>query len=221
MGRPKRQARDEILRAARERFVSKGIRSVTMGELARELGTSKATIYREFPSKEVMVGEVMTQLNREIDARLRTIVHSRESFPTKLRRVTDFTAALVSGTDERFLRDLAVETPEIWKEYQRRRRERVEVLYGALFEQGRSLRYIRRDIPLGVLVEVYFNLTRLTVDSMALKEAKTTSREMYLAVGELFLHGVQGARRWAPGRGDTGETSRPAPARTSRLRSRQ
>ncbi len=163
---------------------------MTMRELARELSTSKATIYREFPSKEVLVAEVMSQLNREIDAKLEAIIASSEPFPVKLRRVTDFTAALLAGADEKFFRDLATGTPEIWEEYQHRRRRRVEVLYGALFEQGRGAGFIRRDVPLGILVEVYVSLTRLTVDAKALAEAKTTSRKMYLAVGELFLHGA-------------------------------
>ncbi len=192
MGRSKRQAREEILGAAREGFLRKGIRRVMMEDLARELRTSKATIYREFPSKEVLVAEVMSQLNREIDMKLETIIASGEPFPMKLQRVSDFTAALLSGTDERFLSDLAVETPEIWEEYQHQRQRRVEVLYGALFEQGRKLGYIRGDIPLGVLVEIYLKLTHLTVDSAALEEADATSREMYLAVSELFLHGAQG-----------------------------
>jgi len=192
MGRPKRQAREEILGAAREGFRRNGIRRITMEELARELRTSKTTIYREFPSKEVLVAEVMSQLNREIDAKLEAIIASGEPFPMKLQRVTDFTAALLSGTDERFLSDLAAETPEIWEEYQRQRRRRVEVLYRALFEQGRRLGYIRDDIPLGILVEIYLKLTHLTVDSTALEEADATSREMYLAVGELFFHGAQG-----------------------------
>jgi len=48
-------AREQILRAFAERAAESGIRAVRMGELARDLGMSKKTLYRHFESKDALV----------------------------------------------------------------------------------------------------------------------------------------------------------------------
>lgn len=60
------EVKERILKAAEELFLKFGIRSVTMDEIASELGISKKTIYLHFADKDAIVHEVATsRMNHE------------------------------------------------------------------------------------------------------------------------------------------------------------
>lgn len=54
------EVKERILKAAEELFLKFGIRSVTMDEIASELGISKKTIYLHFEDKDAIVHEMAT-----------------------------------------------------------------------------------------------------------------------------------------------------------------
>lgn len=58
--------REKILQLSEELFWRYGIKSVTMDDIAKELGISKKTIYQHFPEKDAIVEEVIShKLNCE------------------------------------------------------------------------------------------------------------------------------------------------------------
>ena len=63
--RPKRPARDRIFETAREMFYERGIRAVGVDSIAAEAGATKMSLYRNFPSKDQLVAEVLRDQARE------------------------------------------------------------------------------------------------------------------------------------------------------------
>ena len=61
--------RDRILNAACELFYSRGIRAVSVDEIAAAADTNKMTLYRHFESKDLLVAEYLRSLNRYAIAR--------------------------------------------------------------------------------------------------------------------------------------------------------
>jgi AcrR family transcriptional regulator len=59
--------RERILAAARELFYARGIRAVSVDEIATTALTNKMTLYRHFESKDMLVAEYLRQLAREAD----------------------------------------------------------------------------------------------------------------------------------------------------------
>jgi len=57
--RKRDRSRDDILAAAREVLLTKGIAAVTLEAVAREAGMSKTGLYYYFPSKEALVFELV------------------------------------------------------------------------------------------------------------------------------------------------------------------
>src|SRR3954463_2654092 len=55
--------RQRILEAARELFYSRGIRAVSVDEIAAAASTNKMTLYRHFESKDQLVAEYLRSLN--------------------------------------------------------------------------------------------------------------------------------------------------------------
>lgn len=61
----RRPARDRIFETARDMFYRKGIRAVGVEAIATEAGATKMSLYRNFPSKDELVAEVLRQQSRE------------------------------------------------------------------------------------------------------------------------------------------------------------
>src|SRR5947208_15181792 len=65
--------RQRIVDAARAHFFSHGFRSVTMDDLADELGISKKTLYAHFPSKIALLEAVLADKFAGLEARLKEV----------------------------------------------------------------------------------------------------------------------------------------------------
>ena len=61
------------MEAARAHFFSHGFRSVTMDDLADELGISKKTLYAHFPSKIALLEAVLADKFASVEARLKEV----------------------------------------------------------------------------------------------------------------------------------------------------
>ena len=59
--------RERILQAARELFYSRGIRAVSVDDIAAAADTNKMTLYRHFESKDLLIAEYLRTLAREAD----------------------------------------------------------------------------------------------------------------------------------------------------------
>ena len=64
---PTSDPRQRILLAAREHFFAYGYSALTMDGLAAELGMSKKTLYKYFPSKDSLLQEIMSRRTGEIE----------------------------------------------------------------------------------------------------------------------------------------------------------
>ncbi|HMI96838.1 MAG TPA: TetR/AcrR family transcriptional regulator [Micropepsaceae bacterium] len=66
--KPEIAPRERILRAARELFYGRGIKAVSVDEIAAAAQTNKMTLYRHFTSKDLLVAEYLRSLSHKYDA---------------------------------------------------------------------------------------------------------------------------------------------------------
>jgi AcrR family transcriptional regulator len=77
--------RQRIVDAARAHFFSHGFRSVTMDDLAEELGISKKTLYAHFPGKIELLEAVLADKFAGVEARLKEATRAHpHDFPATL-----------------------------------------------------------------------------------------------------------------------------------------
>src|SRR5437016_14555365 len=85
-------SRPLIVEAARAHFFSHGFRSVTMDDLAEELGISKKTLYAHFPSKTALLEAVLADKFGSVEAMFKEVTRAdTHNFPATLQ-------ALLAGT---------------------------------------------------------------------------------------------------------------------------
>ena len=67
------ELRERIITAATEAFTSKGIKSITMDDIAAALGISKRALYEVFSDKETLLMECLLKAQREGDAYVKDV----------------------------------------------------------------------------------------------------------------------------------------------------
>src|SRR4051812_36969402 len=95
---PAGTARSRIVTGAHKHFLSHGFRSVTMDELADELGMSKKTLYAHFPSKLALVEAVLRDKADRVEADLGRI--AAETSNDFLKTLRELLACLQKHTSE-------------------------------------------------------------------------------------------------------------------------
>ena len=85
-GPAEHSVRDQIVEAAHEHFAHYGYAKTTVSDLAREIGFSKAYIYRFFESKQAIGEAIVGECLDEIFAKAREAVESGRDANDKLRK---------------------------------------------------------------------------------------------------------------------------------------
>src|SRR5438552_17180014 len=140
--------RQRIVDAARVHFFSHGFRSVTMDDLAEELGISKKTVYAHFPSKIELLEAVLTDKFASVEARLNEITRAHpHDFSTALHELLANTQRELDEIKPPFVRDMRQKAPQVFKVVERRRAALIERFFGKLFVQGQQTGMVRKDVP--------------------------------------------------------------------------
>lgn len=130
--------RQRILAAARELFYARGIRGVSVDDIATAAQTNKMTFYRHFESKDLLVAEYLRQLAQESDGLWDELARAHPGDPTaQLRAWVERIGTMMADCKNRgcALANAAVEIPEkdhparaVIEAYKTQKHERIAAL---------------------------------------------------------------------------------------------
>jgi AcrR family transcriptional regulator len=184
-----------IITAAREHFFAHGLRSVTMDDLAAELGMSKKTLYAEFPSKTDLLRAVLLDKFRSVDADLEQIME--QSSANALAGLQQLLACMQRHTEEiqpPFVRDIRREAPELFKLVESRRRELIQRYFGRIFDNGRREKIIRSDISSEMILEILLGAVQSIMNPAKIEALGVTPKAGYGTIITVILEGVLTAK---------------------------
>src|SRR5437762_8345822 len=123
--RPRSRKRDpnrqRIVDAARAHFFSHGFRSVTMDDLAEELGLSKKTLYAHFPGKIDMLEAVLADKFAGVESTLKEATHAHpHDFSAALHDLLANARRELDEIKPPFIRDIRQKAPHVFKVVERR-----------------------------------------------------------------------------------------------------
>lgn len=181
----------KIITAARRHFFTHGFRTVTMDDLARDLGMSKKTLYANFSSKETLLRAVLLDKFRRID---RDLEEATTGGPRDVLAGLQRLLACVQGHAEEihasFVRDIRREAPEMFQLIQSRRREVIQRYFGRLFDEGRRAGIIRKDIPIRLMIEILLGATEAIMNPSKMGELNLTPKAGFISIITVILEGV-------------------------------
>jgi AcrR family transcriptional regulator len=189
-----------IVTAARRHFFAHGFRSVTMDDLAEELGMSKKTLYASFAAKTDLLRAVLLDKFQSIETDLEHIASSTSK--NVLDSLHQLLACVQRHAEEiqpPFVRDIRREAPEMFQLVQSRRRELIQRYFAKILDEGRRAGIVRKDISTRLMIEILLGATEAIMNPPKMAELGLTPKTGFLAIITVVLEGVlsEKGRSWA------------------------
>jgi AcrR family transcriptional regulator len=184
-------AAQRIVSTARRHFFAHGFRSVTMDDLADELGMSKKTLYASFAAKTDLLRAVLLDKFDSIETDLERIASAASS--DVLDSLHQLLACVQRHAEEiqpPFVRDIRREAPEMFQLVQSRRRDVIQRYFGNILEAGRRAGIFRKDIPTRLMIEILLGATEAIMNPPKMAELGLTPKSGFLTIITVVLEGV-------------------------------
>lgn len=181
--------KNKILNYAHQKFMKGGFYKVSMDELAFELGMSKKTIYKYFPSKENLVGEISFLFRENIKEQIQTIIKSNENAVIKITELLKTIGERLAKVDERMLGDLQKHLPHIWAEIDEFRTKQINKFFTKIIDQGRDEGFIV-NFPIEIIMTVYLSSIRAIINPSFVMNNKFSLKEAMDYTFKIVLNGI-------------------------------
>ena len=181
---------ERIIASARRHFFAHGFRSVTMDDLAHELGMSKKTLYACFRAKSLLLKAVLEDKFQNIETDLHRITADCSDISRVLH---DLLACLQRHTGEiqpPFVRDIQRERPELFAMVETRRRVLIRRYFGKFFDRARTAGMIRKDIAAPLITEMLLGSVQAILNPGKMTELGLTPKTGFSAIITVILEGV-------------------------------
>jgi AcrR family transcriptional regulator len=184
-------SRQRIVEAGRAHFFSHGFRSVTMDDLAEELGISKKTLYVHFPDKMALLEAVLADKFARLESRLKQVASEHpHDFSAALPALLASTRHELDEIKPPFVRDMRQKAPHVFKTVERRRGEVISRFFGKLFVEGQRTGMVRKDLPARLLIEILLGAVQAVVNPVKVEELGLTPQTAFASVVKVILDGV-------------------------------
>jgi AcrR family transcriptional regulator len=182
--------KQRIIQIASQRFRQVGISKVTLDEIAAELGMSKKTMYKFFPSKEDLLSGVVHTMMNGLRAKVESIVVSDKSFNEKLPEILGHLGREIGMTSKQFLIDLQRFTPDLWREMDEFRRQRILTNVRQLFVQAKEEKMFRSDLNIDLFLLVFLNSVQNILTPQVLSEQSFSMNDALRGIFGIIFQGA-------------------------------
>ena len=153
----KKDLEKSIVVVATELFLSLGFKSVTMDDIAVEMGISKKTIYNFFENKEQLVKKAVFNLYEAITSGIESIRGQSENPITELFEVKMFLMQQLKGEKASPQYQLQKYYPSIFKELQIKQFDFIKTTVVKSLQKGVEMGLFRPDMNIDFIARMYFN----------------------------------------------------------------
>ena len=179
----------KILGFCRDYFLENGFYKTTMDEVAAQLRMSKKTIYKYYPTKEDLVRETINELLEFHKINISKIVNSNSNAVTKLNEIFIYLGTLISQLNEKFVRDLQTQMPDLWKDIDAFRTKHMTINIGKIIEQGKK-EGVFVDKTSAIITGVFISAVRGVINPEFIMNNKFSINMALEETIEIILSGI-------------------------------
>ena len=143
------ELRERIVVAAMEAFRSKGIKSITMDDIAAALGISKRTLYEVFSDKESLLKECILKAQGDRDKYLQQVYEESHNVLEVILAVFQKSIEMFHQTNKRFFEDIK-KYPRVY-EMMRARQDSDSEKTMSFFKVGVDQGIFRSDVNFAIV----------------------------------------------------------------------
>lgn len=180
---------EKIIEYCTSKFLKDGFYFTTVDQIAAELRISKKTLYKYFSTKDELVEAVAHKLMNDVSTKIETIINSPNDSLTKIIMLFEVMASVVVRFSERWLKDLQIHTPALWKQIDDFRTKRAYSVLGSIIKQG-QIEGIIIDKPIELIIHIFVNTIRSVVHPDFLYHQKFNYKEAFIHSFEILFNGI-------------------------------
>jgi len=178
-----------IVSHAEERFLRAGFNKVTLDELSSELGISKKTMYKFFPSKEDLVRTVIRTLMKRVERNVVTIAESDKPVIQRLAELMLLVGKLFGRVSRAFQLDIQRFTPQLWKEVDKFRNEKILSRIAEMIKEAKREGKFRSDVNDEVVVMMFISSVQSIVNPEVLSQHSFSPKDAMYTIFHVIFEG--------------------------------
>ncbi len=152
----------DILHTASEMFLSKGFKSVTMDDIAAEMGISKKTIYAQYSNKTELVKCCADYIFEQISSAIKKCLCKEEDPIQELYSIRKAVSSLLKDEGSSPQYQMNKYYPKIHKDLMNKQFSEMINSVIKNLERGVQQGLYRKDINIPLIARIYFGLMNLT-----------------------------------------------------------
>jgi AcrR family transcriptional regulator len=173
-----------------KKFSKEGISQVTMDDLARGVGMGKGTLYKYFPSKEILLSKtvdfVASHIEKEID---KVLTDEKQNPVEKLRWVIKSAAEKLSSVNPAMLYYLERSMPEVYEKIEATRERLIMKNLVGLFAAGKKEGFFDPEMDEVLITHMIIGASAHILEGKVFATLNHSFDQLLTSVTSTFLKG--------------------------------
>lgn len=166
------------------------MKSITMDEIARQLGVSKKTLYQHFKDKNEIVLKTAEHHIDQIHSQLIELLTTAHDPIHELILVSEHMSSIISNVSEALMYDLQRFFPDAYKIFNDHKCSEMYDVIRRNLELGVSKGLYRKDINVDILARLRVEQVSMGFDTRTFGPGKYGVKEIQLQFFDHFIHGI-------------------------------
>jgi AcrR family transcriptional regulator len=181
---------ERIIEGGEELFLTAGIKSVTMDDIARHLGMSKKTIYQFFKDKNELVIALVKKKLREDEDQMSEIISKSGNVIEEMINMMKCSEDIFSRINPIVVHDMQKYHPDAWKQFQNFKADVLIHTLEELLTKGIKQGYIRPEIDVKILARMRVSQVEMGFNAGIFPVAEFSAWKVQYQFLEHFNYGV-------------------------------
>lgn len=178
-----------IIEAGRRLFYRYGIKKVSVEEICREAGVSKATFYKYFKNKVELALFILKEIFDNAWKEYYDIVNSDDPFNLKMEKIIKWKGTMINIFSQDFIKEFANSDIKEINEYINRQTLRSYQEAKNFYLTGKKEGYIREDVDIDFLFSLFSKTYDLFTDKELAKKYPTPGL-IFEQLVKIIMYGI-------------------------------
>jgi AcrR family transcriptional regulator len=187
------QQEQEIIMAAMKLFMRFGIKSITMDELARQMGVSKKTIYLYFKDKNDLVDRSLQALFDEQNCGIKQILQRGLNAIQEIFEFYNHVNLMIRDYNPALEFDLQRLFPKIFERLRTAQRKNIFEAVEKNLTKGKKEGLYRKDLDASIIAKLHVMRLENMMHSDLVTPEEMHSKKFFNEVFKYHLHGIVSA----------------------------
>jgi AcrR family transcriptional regulator len=184
------EIRKRIIKGAGKLFYTKGIKRVTMDDLAEAIGMSKRTIYENFRDKTEILRETVDFLSEENSQNVEQMLRESENVMEVIIKILRYGLEGIDVVTPMYLEDMQKFYPQVWEETIQKGRETQQIQLQDLLERGKKEGLFRAEINTRLVSRIFYEQLNLIHSNEAFPIEEFPRKELFENMFLNFARGI-------------------------------